>query len=97
MRRERITRGRWQSGEGESAARAVSVKVCAMLDLSEVERAAAEEKIKLRCSYKGTTVPDAPLHSQEAATYEWFVNESSPLEHKTCVNRTVEQNLHHPQ
>ena len=93
---ERITQRRLQDG-GESAARAVFANVCAMLDLSEVERSAVEEKIKLRCSYKGTTVPDAPLHSQQAVTYEWFVKESGPFEHKTCVNRTVEENLHHPQ
>ena len=86
---ERITQGRLRDG-GESAARAVFADVCAMLDLSEVERSAVEEKIKLRCSYKGTTVPDAPLHSQQAVTYEWFVNENGPFEHKTCVNRTVE-------
>ena len=89
MGRERITQGRLRDG-GESAARAVFADVCAMLDLSEVERSAVGEKIKLRCSYKGTTVPDAPLHSQQAVTYEWFVNENGPFEHKTCVNRTVE-------
>ena len=93
---ERITQERLRSG-GESAARAVFADVCAMLDLSEVERSAAGEKTKLRCAYKGTTVPDAPLHSQQALAYEWFVNENGPFEQKTCVNRTVEQSLHHPQ
>ena len=74
----------------------MSVDVCAMLDFSEVERKATEEKIELRCSYKGTTAPDAPLHSQQAVTYEWFVNEDGPFEQKTHVHRTVEQSLHHP-
>ena len=82
---------------GESAARAVFADVCAVLDLSQTERSAAAGKIKLRCSYKGTTAPDAPLRSQQSVTYEWFVNEDGPFEQKTHVHRTVEQSLHHPQ
>ena len=61
-----------------------------MLDLSEAERSAAAEKVKVSCTYKGTTVQDAPLHSQQAITYEWSVNDSGPFEHKSCVNKTVD-------
>ena len=96
MKHQKITQGRLVDGGG-SAARAVFADVCAVLDLSQAEHSAAAGKIKLRCPYKGTTVPDAPLHSQQAVTYEWFVNENGPFEHKTHVNRTVEQSLHHPQ
>ena len=95
MRGERITQGRLRDG-GEAAARAVFTDVCAVLDLSEAQRSAAAEKIELYCSYKGTTVPDAPLHSQQAVTYEWFVNGNGPFEHKTYVNRTVDHpSMHH--
>ena len=95
MKHQKITQGRLVDGGG-SAARAVFADVCAVLDLSQTERSAAAGKIKLRCSYKGTTAPDAPLHSQQAVTYEWFVNEDGPFEQKTHVHRTVEQSLHHP-
>ena len=89
MRGEKITQGRLHEG-GKTAASAVFADVCAVLEFSEAQRSAAAEKIELYCSYKGTTVVDAPLHSQQAVTYEWFVNENGPFEHKTCVNRTVE-------
>ena len=89
MRGERITHSRLRDG-GESAARAVFADVCAMLNLSEGERLAAAEKIKVSCVYKGTAIPDAPLHSQQAITYEWLVNDSGPFEHKSCVNKTVD-------
>ena len=70
--------------------------VCNLLHLTEEERSAATEKVKVLCSYKGTAVPDAPLHSQQAVTYEWFVNDSGPFEHKTYVNRTVDHpSMHH--
>ena len=95
MRGERITQGRLRDG-GEAAARAVFTDVCAVLDLSEAQRSAAAEKIELYCSYKGTTVVDAPLHSQQAITFEWFVNDLGPFEHKTYVNRTVDHpSMHH--
>ena len=87
--RERITHNRLRDG-GESAARAVFADDCAMLNLSEGERLAAAEKIKVSCVYKGTAIPDAPLHSQQAITYEWLVNDSGPFEHKSCVNKTVD-------
>ena len=87
--RERITHSRLRDG-GESAARVVFADVCTMLNLSEAERSAAAEKIKVSCAYKGTTVQDAPLHSQQAITYEWSVNDSGPFEHKSCVNKTVD-------
>ena len=88
MRGERITQGRLRDG-GEVAARCVFQNICAMLNLSEAERAAAAENIKVTCVYKGTTVQDAPLHSQQAVTYEWSVNDNGPFEHKSCVNKTV--------
>ena len=89
MRGEKITHGRLSDG-GKSAARAVFADVCAMLDLSGAERAAAAEKIKVSCAYKGTTVQDAPLHSQQSITYEWSINGSGPFEHKSCVNKTAD-------
>ena len=87
--RERITHSRLRDG-GESAARVVFADVCTMLNLSEAERLAAAEEIKVSCVYKGTAIPDAPLHSQQAITYEWLVNDSGPFEHKSCVNKTVD-------
>ena len=87
--RERITQGRLRDG-GESAARVVFADVCTMLNLSAAERLAAAEKIKVSCVYKGTAIPDAPLHSQQAIAYEWLVKESGPFEHKSCVNKTVD-------
>ena len=87
--RERITQGRLRDG-GEVAARCVFQNICAMLDLSEAERSAAAEKVKVSCVYKGTAIADAPLHSQQAITYEWLVNDSGPFEHKSCVNKTVD-------
>ena len=89
MRGERITHSRLRDG-GESAARAVFADVCTMLNLSEAERSAAVEKVKVNCVYKGTVIADAPLHSQQAITYEWLVNDSGPFEHKSCVNKTVD-------
>ena len=93
--RERITQGRLRDG-GEAAASAVFADVCAVLNLSEAEGVATAAKVKVICSYQGTSVPDAPLHSQQAITFEWFVNDLGPFEHKTYVNKTVEQSLHHP-
>ena len=95
MRGERITEARLQEG-GASAASAVFQDVCALLDIPEAERADAARDIKVRCVYKGTSVPDAPLHSQQAVTYEWLVDESGPFEYKTTVNRIVDAlSLHH--
>ena len=89
MRGERITQGRLRDG-GEAAARAVFTDVCAVLNLSEAEGSATAEKVKVICSYQGTTVPDAPFHSQQAVTYEWLVDDFGPFEHKVCVNKTVD-------
>ena len=86
---ERITEARLKEG-GASAASAVFQDVCTLLDIAEAERAAAARDIKVRCVYKGTSVPDAPLHSQQAVTYEWLVDDSGPFEYKTTVNRTVD-------
>ena len=95
MRGERISEARLKEG-GASAASAVFQDVCTLLNIPEAERSAAARNIKVRCVYKGTTVPDAPLHSQQAVTYEWFVGEHGPFEYKTNVNRTVDApSLHH--
>ena len=92
---ERITEARLKEG-GASAASAVFQDVCTLLDIAEAERADAARDIKVRCVYKGTSVPDAPLHSQQAVTYEWLVDGSDPFEYKTTVNRTVDPpSLHH--
>ena len=95
MRGEKITQGRLHEG-GKRAASAVFADVCAKLEISGSQRSAAAEKIELHCSYKGPTIPEAPLHSQQQVTYEWFVNGKGPFEHKTCVKRTVDHpNMHH--
>ena len=95
MRGGRITEARLKEG-GASAASAVFQDVCALLNIPEAESTAVSKHIKVRCVYKGTSVPDAPLHSQQAVIYEWFVDEHGPFEHKINVNRTVEpQSLHH--
>ena len=95
MRGERITEARLKQG-GASAASAVFQDVCALLNIPEAERSDATKNIKVHCVYKGTNVPDAPLHSQQAVTYEWFVDEHGPFEYKTYVNKTVDHpSLHH--
>ena len=95
MRGEKITEARLKEG-GAVAASTVFQDVCALLNIQEAERPAVARNIKVCCVYKGTSVPDAPLHSQQAVIYEWFVDEHGPFEHKIHVNRTVElQSLHH--
>ena len=91
-----ITQGRLQEG-GHAAVSFLFKYVCNLLHLTDEERSAATEKVKVLCSYKGTTVPDAKLHSQQSVTFEWFVNDSGPFVQTTCVNRTAEQSLQHLQ
>ena len=94
--RSDITPTRLQEG-GHAAVSFLFKYVYNLLHLTDEERSAAMERVKVLCSYKGTTVPDAKLHSQQSVTFEWFVNDSGPFMQKISVHRTVEQSLHHIQ